>query len=317
MFKILAFPTPFVAQSEGSVVWPLGKRTYIMATLNCTPDSFSDGGDHHTLSTALEFARSAVANGADMIDIGGYSTRPGAEDISPEEEMNRVIPAIKAIRNAGISLPISIDTFRAAVAEKAIQAGANCINDVKALDGEDDERMRELASRLGVPVIFVHSRGDAGSNKSYPQPGVAAGVRTELGEKIAKALKAGVKRWNVVGDPGIGFSKTPEDNATLLRDLARFTAPEVVASSRRSTVRDLRLIQPVHPLTSLPVLVGTSRKSFLSTLVGRPTSPKERGYATAATCVVAVQQGCDIVRVHDVLEMRDAVRVADTVWRSR
>lgn len=287
-----------------------------MATLNCTPDSFSDGGDHHTLSSALEFAQFAAANGADMIDIGGYSTRPGAEIVSSEEEINRVVPAIEAIRNAGITLPISIDTFRAVVAERAIQAGANCINDVYALDGENDERMREVASRLAVPAILMHSRGDAGANKDYSQSGVMASVRTELGEKVAKALKAGIRRWNIVSDPGIGFSKTPEDNAALLRDLAQFTASDLTVVGR-SMVQDLRQIKPANPLTSLPVLVGTSRKSFLSTLIGRPTSPKERSYATAATYVAAVQQGCDIVRVHDVLEMRDVVRVADTLWRSR
>ncbi len=219
-----------------------------MATLNVTPDSFSDGSNYTTLSNALAHVAQAISSGADIIDVGGYSTRPGADFVSVDEEIQRVSPVVQAIRldaqNNGISrIPISVDTFRPEVAEAAIKAGANCINDVHAFTGpkyspaplEEDEdalanldKMKEIARKYATPVVLMHSRGEAGQNKDYSSYSyaealgtspVVEGVRVELGEKVERIIKGkgGVRRWLVVADPGIGFSKTVEGNLDLLR----------------------------------------------------------------------------------------------------
>lgn len=251
-------------------------RTRIMATLNATPDSFSDGSTHNTIPTALAYAHEAARASVDMMDIGGYSTRPGAAFVGVEEETNRVVPIVQAMR-AGSSyspstataeeeekesqvireMPISIDTFRWEVAEKAILAGANCINDVYAFtgpnsypylatgsrewDGEHKEtsaaqymqEMKRIARKLAVPVVLMHSRGDAGINKDYSaydyvgagDESVLEGVRVELGIKVDEIVRGngGIRRWNVIIDPGIGFSKTVESNLELLRQGAAVT----------------------------------------------------------------------------------------------
>ena len=243
-----------------------------MATVNATPDSFSDGDVHNTLSAALLYVSSSIAAGATIIDVGGYSTRPGAEFVSVEDEINRVVPIIRAIRDRltlhsflhntssedetserlierMVNVPISIDTFRWQVVEAAIQAGANCINDIYAFTGpgswpvdsslnhkeSGDEaneymlNMKSVARKYAVPVVLMHSRGDAGSNKDYGSFGYAAdergrgavleGVRVELGCKVDRIVlgKGGLRRWSIIVDPGIGFSKSLEDNLELLR----------------------------------------------------------------------------------------------------
>lgn len=251
-------------------------RSRIMATLNATPDSFSDGSTHNTVPTALAYAHEAARASVDIMDIGGYSTRPGAAFVSVEEEINRVVPIVQAMRSGSNDspstataeeeeketqlireMPISIDTFRWEVAEKAILAGANCINDVYAFtgpnsypylatgsregDGEHKEttagqymqEMRRIARKLAVPVVLMHSRGDAGMNKDYSaydyvgvgDESVLEGVRVELGIKVDEIIKGkgGVRRWNVIVDPGIGFSKTVESNLELLRQGAAVT----------------------------------------------------------------------------------------------
>jgi dihydropteroate synthase len=247
-----------------------------MATLNVTPDSFSDGSANNTLVSSLAYARKAVEAGAAIIDIGGYSTRPGADFVSIEEETERVVPAITTIRRVGLhevgedvrsddergsdidperqfkKIPISVDTFRWEVAKASIIAGANCINDVYAFTGrdtypfaEEDEileaercmsGMKRVAREFAVPVILMHSRGDAGQNKNYEMYKYAArgndggavveGVRVELGDKVERIVKArgGLRRWMVIVDPGIGFSKTLEGNLELLRDAADVVA---------------------------------------------------------------------------------------------
>lgn len=300
-------------------------KVRLMATLNATPDSFSDGSVNNTLSTALTYSAASVRAGADIIDIGGYSTRPGAAFVSPEEECQRVVPVIQAIRSHEdqdvSSALISIDTFRWEVAEAAVLAGANCINDVFSFTGPEYPlaqssekhllKMREVARKLAVPVILMHSRGDAGSNKDYSQykGGVLEGVRVELGEKVEAIIKGkgGVRRWFVIVDPGIGFSKTVAANCTLLREASSMTANT-----------------PVNPLAGYPRLIGSSRKSFLGAILERPdadgtykgrkTEPKEREWATAATVACAIQQGASVVRVHDVQDMRDVVAVASAIW---
>jgi dihydroneopterin aldolase/2-amino-4-hydroxy-6-hydroxymethyldihydropteridine diphosphokinase/dihydropteroate synthase len=276
----------------------LGSRTHVMSILNVTPDSFSDGGDHFHLGRAVESAIQHVQDGATIIDVGGMSTRPGAADISEEEEANRVVPVIRALREAGISVPISIDTFRASVAEAACAAGASIVNDISA--GALDPKMLETCASLGVPVVLMHMRGDPStmtSLTSYAEDDddVLPGVRRELADRVRSALLAGVRRWNIILDPGVGFAKDLQGNLQLIRDLPRLT-------------------EPGSELEGYPVLVGASRKRFLGTLTGRE-EPKQREFATAAASVAAIAGGADIVRVHDVRGLSDASKVADAVYR--
>lgn len=342
MRKVIPFPKyPFTSASNPKIIpptathWslpsipsrpsPTSQKTYIMGTLNATPDSFSDGSAHNTVAAALGYAATAVAAGADIIDIGGYSTRPHAAYVSPEEEISRVVPIIAALRQdtrtAGTL--ISVDTFRAEVARAAVLAGANCINDVYAFTGpasfpltqasaEHLMAMRRVARELGVPVVLMHSRGDAGANKDYAAyaGGVVEAVKVELGEKVDAVVtgRGGVRRWLVIADPGVGFSKTVEGNLDTLRGVPSFISP---SSS------------PRNPLAGFPQLIGVSRKSFLGAILkepdedgayeGRETQPKERGWATAAAVAHAVQQGTAVIRVHDVAELGDTVRIASAL----
>ena len=310
------------------------RHTRLMATLNVTPDSFSDGGDHTALSTALAYTVSAAHAGAHILDVGGYSTRPGAAHVSSEDEIARVVPVIEGIHafRSGTSgaenLLISVDTFRSDVARAAVLAGANCINDVYAFTGPDYPLtslssaaaayfagMRGTARELAVPVILMHSRGDAGANRDYSRYGsVVEGVIQELGEKVEAIVRGpgGVRRWLVMIDPGIGFSKSVDDNLKVLRNSASITKEEHTVDAGW------------NPLRGYPQLIGASRKSFLGNILsqpdkngtyeGRQTTPKERGWATTAAVTSAVQQGAAVVRVHDVLEMGDVVRVAHAIW---
>ncbi|KAG6336661.1 hypothetical protein ID866_2442 [Astraeus odoratus] len=323
-------PVPSTAKywtvaSTNSKGRPGPHKTHVMATLNATPDSFSDGSIHNTLPAAIEYATTSVRCGADIIDIGGYSTRPQAGFVSEVEETNRVVPIISAIRaqeNEDVwDALISVDTFRWQVAETAVLAGANCINDVYAFTGPDYPlgqastehllKMRDVARRLCVPVVLMHSRGDPSSNKNYDVYGgnLVKAIQAELGDKVEAIVsgRGGVRRWSVIIDSGFGFSKPVDAQFQLLRNIA-------------SVVAD----QPGNRLAGYPLLIGTSRKSFLGALLERPdaegtykgrkTSPRERGWATAATVACAVQQGANVVRVHDVLEMRDVVGVASAMW---
>jgi dihydroneopterin aldolase / 2-amino-4-hydroxy-6-hydroxymethyldihydropteridine diphosphokinase / dihydropteroate synthase len=310
-----------------------------MATLNTTPDSFSDGGLHNSIDTGVQYVLQALKNGAGVVDIGGYSTRPGSGTVSVSEEMDRTVPYIKLLREEGVVVPISVDTFRAEVAERCLEAGANCINDVYGLTGphkgvagvilsdmvpdelgvpaSDGGAMLDLAARAKVPVIIMHSRGAANENKDYSayEGGVLEGVRTELGLRVHRALKAGVRRWNIVLDPGIGFSKSVEDNLKLIRHHAQLTE-RTAASSETDTLPST----PRLDLDNFPTLVGTSRKGYLSHLTGREETrkdAKERDWATAAAVTSVIQQGADIVRIHDVKMAQDVVKVADAIWRTK
>lgn len=282
---------------SSSLTHTLGSRTLIMSILNTTPDSFSDGGDNALVSDALSSALDHIRLGVDIVDIGGMSTRPGAADVEEEEEIRRVVPVIQAIRAQNLTIPISIDTFRPSVAKAAIDAGATIVNDVL---GGSTEGMLAMMATLDVPVILMHSRGIPATMSgltSYPA-GVVQGVRQELGDRVAQALSSGVKRWNIIVDPGIGFAKSGSDNLVLLRAL-----PAVLASSSDSES------------PALPSLVGLSRKKFLGTLTGKE-NPKERVWATAVGVTSSIAGGADIVRVHDVAEMVDVVRVADGIYRN-
>ncbi|KAF5325517.1 hypothetical protein D9619_009704 [Psilocybe cf. subviscida] len=344
MNKVLPWPrfpltTSFAHASEMSIPETLthwtypsteggARKTHLMATLNVTPDSFSDGAKHNVLSAALSYAASSVAAGATIIDIGGYSTRPGAAFVTVEDEISRVVPAVKALRDCTLSpetvqTPISVDTFRWEVAEEAIKAGANCINDVYAFSGPDSW---PLPTNHGEELTYITKlkavarKGDAGKNKDYSQYSYASGstlegVRVELGGKIDQTVlgKGGVRRWLVIVDPGIGFSKTLQGNVEVLRNA-------------RSIVSDIPIGNPKNepglyknPLAGFPQLIGASRKSFLGAILaedphGRQTAPNERIFATATAVSCAVQQGALVVRVHDVQEMADVVKVADSIW---
>ena len=258
----------------------LGRRALVMGVLNVTPDSFSDGGAHDAVDAALAHARLMLAEGADIIDIGGESTRPGAEPVGVQAELDRVMPVIDAIRAAGITAPISIDTMKPLVAHQALEAGADIVNDVNGLQGAPE--MAEIAAVMGAPVIAMHwdRSWTAGTD---PLPSMIDYFRTT----IALATRAGIAPGQLILDPGFGFTKTLTQNYSILRQLA-----------------DLTRAFPDHGL-----LVGTSRKSMIGKLLDR--EPAQRLAGTIATNVQGYERGGHIFRVHDVAPNRDALRVAE------
>lgn len=285
----------FQYSSELNLVLPsplTRDSTTIMGIINLTPDSFASSPS--TLSSALELAQKHMKEGAKVLDIGGMSTRPGAADVSPEEEKARVLPFLRELRGTewGKEVVVSVDTFRAEVAEAALEAGANWINDVHA---GTDEGMFELARKTGVPIVLMHSRGEAGSNNEYAGDVVDIAQR-ELGARVEAALQAGVKRWQIIIDPGIGFAKDAKSNWELIRRLGEW--------------------RNGGKLAGYPVLFGPSRKRFLGTLLDQ-SDPAERDGATAATLVEAIRAGCEVVRVHDTRSANDAVKVADVMYKGR
>lgn len=270
-----------------------------MAILNVTPDSFSDGGVHSpTDPTSLaDDIRELISSGATMIDVGGESTRPNAAPVSEEEELARVIPAIKTIRSLSKAknIAISIDTYRANVAEKAIKAGADVVNDVSG--GTLDPMMLPTVARLGKTIILMHMRGTPKTMTKltkYPD-GVITGVGNELVDRVKAAEEAGIRRWRIILDPGIGFAKTQAQNLTLLRDMNQ--------------------LRKFKGLESFPWLVGTSRKGFVGKITG-VTKASERVWGSAAAVTASVKSGADIVRVHDVKEMHQVVLMADALFRN-
>lgn len=269
-----------------------GSKTYLMGILNVTPDSFSDGGEFQQAASAIVQAEKMVRDGADLIDIGGQSTRPGAAQISLAEELKRVIPVIKAIRqqNNISQIPISVDTTRAAVAEAAIAQGANILNDISG--GTFDPQMLPIAAKLDVPIILMHIRGTPQTMQTLTTYQDLLGeIKVFFQQQIDKAIACGVRKSNLIIDPGIGFAKDARQN--------------------------IELIQKLDQLQTLgvPILVGASRKSFIGKLTGQ-TDPKDRVWGTAAACCGAIALGADLIRVHDVAPMRDVVKVADAIWRS-
>ena len=268
----------------------LGSRTHIMGILNVTPDSFSDGGLYNDTAKACVRAREMAAQGADVIDIGGESTRPGAEPLSEEEELRRIIPIIKHL-TAELTVPISVDTYKAAVAKKALAAGASIVNDISGLRFSSD--MAKVAADYGAAVVIMHIKGtprDMQQNPVYDD--VVVDVMSYLEDGIAIAVKAGVDREKILIDPGIGFGKTLEHNLTLLNRLDEF----------RSLGR--------------PIVLGTSRKKFIGTILGIPV-PEQRVDGTAPTLALGIERGANVVRVHDVARMAQVVRMTDAVLRSQ
>lgn len=263
----------------------LGRRTLIMGVLNTTPDSFSDGGQFENPEQAIKAGRAMACAGADIVDVGGESTRPGADPVSVEVEVARVAPVISGLVDAGIS-NVSIDTTKARVAEAALLAGATIINDISGLSF--DPELGAVAAEHGALMVLSHTRGrprDMQSGRiTYPE-GVVDAVRSFLEGALRRAEDAGVEPEAVFVDPGIGFGKNLDHNLELLRHL-----------------ECLRV-------SGCPILVGTSRKTFIGEITGRPVSA--RAFGTASTVALSVAAGADAVRVHDVGAMRDVVRVAD------
>ena len=269
-----------------SFIW--GQQTYLMGVLNITPDSFSDGGDYNNLEEASQRAATLVEAGADILDIGGQSTRPGAKQISPEEELERVIPIIKRIRKH-LNIPISVDTTRAEIAQQAVQAGADIVNDISG--GMFDADMLTTVAELEVPIILMHIRGTPETMQQMTDYEDLVGeIIAVLEERLSAAEAAGIARSRLLIDPGIGFGKTAEQNLELLRQLDQFQS------------------------LGVPILVGTSRKSFIGKIINQD-DPKQRVWGTASTCCAAIAQGADILRVHDLPQMWEVAKVADAIWR--
>ncbi len=269
--------------------YDLTQRTLIMGALNVTPDSFSDGGVFLEKSKAIAQGLQLTRAGADILDIGGESTRPGAQILEEAEEIRRVIPVIQELKRE-IDIPISIDTRKAGVAEKALDAGAEMVNDVSAL--RFDPRMAEVVRTWRVPVVLMHMRGEPANMQVNPHYDDLIGEILEfLKERIADAESRGISPEQIVVDPGIGFGKSMEaqHNLILLKHLNRFQVLEK------------------------PLLVGTSRKAFIGKILGLP--PHEREEGTMATVAVAVLQGANIVRVHEVQRLRRVVQVVDAIMR--
>ena len=263
----------------------LGPRTWVMGVLNVTPDSFSDGGLHYDRNAALAFGIGLFEAGADVVDVGGESTRPGSAPVDADEECRRVVPVIRALRERGPG-PLSVDTTKAAVARAALDAGADMVNDVSGLSF--DPGMAPLVAERGVPAVVMHLRGDFGSMHREPHyDDVIGEVGAELRTALGRAEAAGIGREQLVADPGIGFAKNAGHSLELLRRLGELAALE------------------------RPLLVGPSRKSFIGTVLGAPAG--ERLMGTAAAVAAAVLSGAHIVRVHDVAEMVQVARVCDAI----
>jgi dihydropteroate synthase len=273
----------------------LGDRTLIMGVLNVTPDSFSDGGAHLDPDAAAAHAFELERRGADILDIGGESTRPGAAPISAQEELSRMLPVLDALRGK-LRIPVSVDTRKSEVAEAALAAGAEIVNDVSAL--RHDPRLAEVVRRARVPIILMHMRGTPGTMQKGPfARDVMRDVLAGLREALARARSAGIAKASVLLDPGLGFGKRHAQNFELLARLPEFA----------------RL--------GCPIVIGPSRKAFLGTaLAGRgepPLPPNERLLGTAVTTTAAIFGGAHIVRVHDVRELVAVARVADAIQASR
>lgn len=284
----------------GDFTFNWGLRTYIMGILNVTPDSFSGDGiirQGDVLAAALRQARDFLENGADILDVGGESTRPGAALVSAQQEAERVVPVIQALRQEFPHAILSIDTYKASVAQAALQAGAHIVNDVWGLRADD--RLAAVAAEHNTPVILMHNRSNPASLEVREKLGNAyAGaqylnlvedVKRELNDCVSLATRAGIPQGNIMLDPGIGFGKSREQNLELINRLGEIRA------------------------LGYPILLGTSRKSFIGFTLNLP--PDQRVEGTAATVAIGISRGADIVRVHDVREMVRVARMIDAIVR--
>jgi dihydropteroate synthase len=256
----------------------LSEKTFIMGILNLTPDSFSDGGKFNHIDAALAHAEEMIADGADIIDVGGESTRPGAEYVDAAEEIKRVVPIIEKLSKA-INVPISIDTYKADVAEQAILAGATIINDVWG--AKADPNMAAVAAKYNVPIVLMHNRQE----RNYGS--LISDMIADLNESVEIVKRAGVQDDKIILDPGIGFAKTMEDNLVVMRNLETFSQ------------------------LGYPVLLGTSRKTFIGRILDLP--PSDRMEGTGATVCLGIEKGCSIVRVHDVQSIARMAKMMDAM----
>ncbi|MBK8465664.1 MAG: dihydropteroate synthase [Chloracidobacterium sp.] len=260
-------------------------RPLVMGILNVTPDSFSDGGEYLSVDDTIRKAEEMVAEGADILDIGGESTRPGSRSVDTDEEIKRVVPAIEAISRR-FDTPISIDTTKSVVAENAIKAGAEIINDISGL--RFDERIAEVAASNQVGLVLMHSRGTfAMLHEQQPVDDIFADVSADFERALGIARSFGVKEERIVFDIGVGFGKTPEQNLELIAKLDKL----------------------VNEFPEYPILVGASRKSFIGRILG-DVPPSERLGGSLAAALIAIRNGAKIVRVHDVKETVAAIKVA-------
>ncbi len=261
-------------------------RTHIMGVVNVTPDSFSDGGFFFDKESAVRHADYLVANGADILDIGGESTRPGSEALPLEEELRRTIPVIQAVAKS-VHIPVSIDTCKAEVARRALDAGASIVNDISGL--RFDPEMPQVVAAYGVPVIVMHIKGTPKNMQTHPvYEALIPEIMDYLRCSIRLAADSGIPEDRVIIDPGIGFGKTADHNLEIIKNLKEFT------------------------LLGRPVAIGVSRKSFIGKLLGG-APPSERMEGTAAAVAISILNGAHIVRVHDVKEMAKVARVADAI----
>lgn len=272
---------------------PIGERTLIMGILNVTPDSFSDGGQFLDIEEALAHAETMIAEGADIIDVGGESTRPGGEPVSIDEEIRRVVPVIEALTQR-TKVPISVDTTKSEVARAALDAGAAIVNDISAL--RFDFYIADAVARAGAGLVLMHSRGTpATMHRLPPVADIMHEVTHSLRASINMAERRGVKRESIAIDPGIGFGKTQEQNIELIA----------------------RLDQLIAAFPDYPLLIGTSRKSFIGRILadesGTPAPPEDRLHGTMATITASILHGAHIVRVHEVKATAETIRVAQSI----
>lgn len=264
--------------------------THIMGVLNVTPDSFSDGGAYLEVDSAIVHARSMVADGATILDIGGESSRPGAEPVPIDVELNRVLPVIRALKSEQLDIPISIDTTKSEVAQKALEAGAHIINDITALQG--DSAMADVAVEMDAGVILMHMKGTPRTMQQSPYyEDVVKDIYHNLENWIDRSVDKGIEPNRIIIDPGIGFGKTTEQNIQILKKLSVFKQ------------------------LNRPILIGTSRKSFIGKLLDLPVTDRVEG--TIATVCWSIVQGADIVRVHDVKAVSRAVKMIDVLSRTK
>ena len=266
----------------GGKNFPIGERVYLMGILNVTPDSFSDGGNFNCLDKALFHAEEMLLQGADLLDIGGESTRPGHEKISDEEEIERVAPVIERLKRE-FDTPVSIDTYKSKVARAALMAGADMVNDIWGL--RYDEKMAALVKEFDVPVCLMHNKEKPEYIDFIPE------VLKELSECVELAKKAGISEDKLIVDPGIGFGKTLEMNLACMKHLEEFLT------------------------LGLPVLLGTSRKSMIGLTLDLPVTEREEG--TIATSVLGVMKGCHFVRVHNVEANKRAIRMTEAILHEK
>jgi len=272
---------------------PIGERTLIMGILNVTPDSFSDGGQFLSVGDALAQAERMISEGADIIDVGGESTRPGGEPVSVAEEIERVVPVIESVSKR-FSTPLSVDTTKSEVARAALAAGAAIVNDISAL--RFDFYIADAVARASAGLVLMHSRGTpATMHRLPPVADVMQEVVSSLRASVHMAERRGVKRESIVIDPGIGFGKTQEQNLELIA----------------------RLDELIAAFPDYPLLIGTSRKSFIGRILadenGTPAPASERLHGTMATITAAVMKGAHIVRVHDVKAAAETIRVSESI----